>query len=98
MFQVISIDLRCKCTEGTGVITAHLPSEAVNRKISDINQEIDYCKILNAILPREIRVLAWAPVKPDFSARFDCKQRVYRYFIPVGGADLKVKIGFKKLV
>lgn len=31
--------------------------------------EIPYVTILNRVLPSEIRVLAWAPVKPNFSAR-----------------------------
>ncbi|CAG7718366.1 unnamed protein product [Allacma fusca] len=87
--QVLSIDLRCKCNAGLGVITSQLEDSAQNEKlISDLALEIDYCKILNAILPKEIRVLAWAPVSPEFSARFDCKERMYRYLIPAGDADL----------
>lgn len=46
-----------------------------------INNEIPYCKILNRILPPDIRMLAWCPAPPaDFSARFSCKERRYRYF------------------
>lgn len=36
----------------------------------DKSTEIRYCHILNKNLPQEIRVLAWAPVDPNFSARF----------------------------
>ncbi|KAI8520930.1 tRNA pseudouridine synthase 3 [Branchiostoma belcheri] len=46
--------------------------------------EIKYVYILNKVLPPDIRVLAWAPVDPDFSARFSCQQRTYKYFFPKG--------------
>lgn len=46
-----------------------------------INDEIPYCQVLNRILPPDIRMLAWCPdPPPDFSARFSCKERRYRYF------------------
>lgn len=46
-----------------------------------INDEIQYCQILNRILPPDIRMLAWCPAPPvDFSARFSCKERRYKYF------------------
>ena len=40
--------------------------------------------ILNKVLPPDIRVLAWAPVPSEFSARFDCDQRTYTYIFPKG--------------
>ncbi|KAL8804006.1 MAG: hypothetical protein Q9223_005947 [Gallowayella weberi] len=46
-----------------------------------IRDEIPYPQILNRLLPREIRVLAWCPSPPaDFSARFSCGERCYKYF------------------
>jgi tRNA pseudouridine38/39 synthase len=46
-----------------------------------IKDEIQYCRVLNRLLPNDIRVLAWCPAPPsDFSARFSCKERQYRYF------------------
>lgn len=46
-----------------------------------IADEINYPRILNRLLPPEIRVLAWAPTLPtNFSARFSCRERQYRYF------------------
>ncbi|KAI0277806.1 pseudouridine synthase, partial [Russula aff. rugulosa BPL654] len=39
-----------------------------------------YLHTLNAILPPSIRVYAWAPVAPAFSARFSCRVRHYKYF------------------
>ncbi|CAO1600494.1 pseudouridine synthase deg1 [Xanthoria calcicola] len=46
-----------------------------------IKDEIPYPQILNRLLPPEIRVLAWCPSPPpDFSARFSCGERCYKYF------------------
>lgn len=46
-----------------------------------INDELPYCQLLNRLLPPDIRILAWCPAPPpDFSARFSCKERHYRYF------------------
>ncbi|CAN0387842.1 unnamed protein product, partial [Discosporangium mesarthrocarpum] len=41
-------------------------------------KEHDYCGILNRVLPADIRALGWAPVTPNFSARFSCTDRTYR--------------------
>ncbi|KAK1998347.1 pseudouridine synthase [Colletotrichum falcatum] len=47
----------------------------------DINDEIQYVKVLNRLLPDDIRITAWCPYPPpDFSARFSCEERQYRYF------------------
>ena len=46
-----------------------------------IRDEINYPQILNRLLPPDIRVLAWCGDLPeDFSARFSCKGRGYKYF------------------
>ncbi|KAL2185166.1 pseudouridine synthase [Thermothelomyces heterothallicus CBS 203.75] len=46
-----------------------------------IADEINYPRVLNRLLPPDIRVLAWAPTLPaGFSARFSCWERQYRYF------------------
>lgn len=42
-------------------------------------REMDYCGMLNRVLPADIRALAWAPVTEDFSARFSCSDRTYRH-------------------
>ncbi|KAI9823095.1 MAG: hypothetical protein M1819_001514 [Sarea resinae] len=59
-----------------------------------VNDELPYAQILNRILPEDIRILAWCPSPPpDFSARFSCRERRYRYFFtqpafaPVPGAS-----------
>jgi tRNA pseudouridine38/39 synthase len=46
-----------------------------------VADEINYPRVLNRLLPPDIRVLAWAPTLPEgFSARFSCWERQYRYF------------------
>ncbi|PHH71309.1 hypothetical protein CDD82_6593 [Ophiocordyceps australis] len=46
-----------------------------------VDDELCYPRLLNRILPQDIRVLAWCPWLPaDFSARFSCRERQYRYF------------------
>ncbi|KAH7056052.1 pseudouridine synthase [Macrophomina phaseolina] len=47
----------------------------------DVKDEMPYCRVLNNVLPPDIRVLAWCPNPGDsFSARFNCKERRYKYF------------------
>lgn len=49
-----------------------------------------YCKILNKLLPRDIRCISSAEVHPEFSARFNCKSRTYKYFFPIGTLNLEL--------
>lgn len=71
--QVISIDVRSKLTPD---------------KQHELTEELLYCKILNRLLPQNIRCICWSPVEADFSARFDCKQRTYKYFFPRGNLNI----------
>ena len=50
------------------------------REMEDKITEIDYVGTLNRNLPKAIRVIAWKEVTPQFSARFSCSGRTYRYF------------------
>ena len=55
--------------------------EAYASSFDDIHDELPYAQTLNRLLPSDIRVLAWCPDPPkDFSARFSCKERRYKYF------------------
>lgn len=74
--QVISIDVRSSLKEIR----------------SNKNKEIHYCKILNRVLPNNIQCIAWAPVDQNFSARFDCLSRTYRYYFPKGNLNIEVSI------
>ncbi|XP_013175986.1 PREDICTED: tRNA pseudouridine(38/39) synthase [Papilio xuthus] len=71
--QVISITLRSK------------HSSDQQNTLESLNSELPYCKTLNRLLPKDIRAVAWMPIpddKPDYSARFDCKKRQYKYYFP----------------
>lgn len=69
--QVISLKVR-----------SNRPADPEKLKTWDpVHDELNYPQILNRLLPATIRVLAWAPEVPeDFSARFSCLSRTYRYF------------------
>ncbi|KAL0102149.1 hypothetical protein PUN28_018583 [Cardiocondyla obscurior] len=71
--QVISLDVRSRLK----------PENQDN-----LSDELAYCKILNRLLPANIRCIAWSPVPSNFSARFDCKYRRYKYFFPRGNLDI----------
>ncbi|EFN66370.1 tRNA pseudouridine synthase 3 [Camponotus floridanus] len=71
--QVISLDIRSRL-------------EPENQH--NLSEELPYCKILNRLLPTNIRCIAWCPVSPNFSARFDCKYRTYKYFFPKSNLDI----------
>ena len=64
---MISIDLRTNLLTGVGVKVKE--GGTASERSGDKTVEIRYLKLLNAVLPPEIRVLAWAPVDPEFSAR-----------------------------
>lgn len=71
--QVISIDVR---------------SQLDPNNQNNLDQELAYCKMLNRLLPKNIRCFAWSPVLENISARFDCKRRTYKYFFPRGNLNL----------
>ena len=57
-------------------------------KLTVPERDIRYLHTLNAILPPSIRVYAWAPVGPSFSARFSCRTRHYKYFFSARNLDV----------
>ncbi|XP_024242770.1 tRNA pseudouridine(38/39) synthase isoform X2 [Oncorhynchus tshawytscha] len=85
--QVMSIDLRS--TQFCGGLGVTLPSNVD----ADVKNEVDvaelpYVKMLNRVLPQDIRILDWSPAPQGFSARFDCQSRTYRYYFPRGALDV----------
>jgi len=58
--------------------------------IKATEQEMDYVNMLNRILPEDIRILAWSPIKPSFHARYGCSYRKYHYFF--SGQDLDIEL------
>ncbi|XP_026739911.1 tRNA pseudouridine(38/39) synthase [Trichoplusia ni] len=78
--QVISISLRTKFS-----IEEQNTPEALRK-------EMPYCKMLNRLLPKDIKVVAWAPIptdNPEYSARFDCKKRQYKYYFPRSSLNIE---------
>lgn len=75
--QVVSLDVRSKFA----------PENQLEPE--SIANEINYCQLLNRVLPQDIRCVAWMPmVNPNYSARFDCRSRTYRYFFPRGSLNI----------
>ncbi|XP_047306626.1 tRNA pseudouridine(38/39) synthase [Impatiens glandulifera] len=74
--QVISLFLRSKLNDAdTG---SGCPQEFQMKELYE--GELDYVRILNKELPKDIRVMGWCPVPVDFSSRFSCLSREYKYF------------------
>ncbi len=75
--------------EGEALSTA-LTEEglAVKTAAEQTAKDLRYLHSLNAILPPSIRVYAWAPVTPAFSARFSCRARHYKYFFSARNLDV----------
>lgn len=63
------------------------PSNAA-RPPAKPSMELPYVSSLNQVLPPTIRIIAWSPVSEDFSARFSCKYRHYKYFFNANGLDI----------
>ena len=61
---------------------------ATDADCSTHEQELDYVRMLNGVLPPTIRIISWQPVSPDFNARFSCAARTYRYFFHADQLDL----------
>ncbi|PUZ40893.1 hypothetical protein GQ55_9G458900 [Panicum hallii var. hallii] len=75
---------------GQVVISLYLRSNIkdVGGDMQNERSEIDYVKVLNRILPQDIRVLGWCPVPADFHARFTCLSREYKYLFWKGDLDI----------
>jgi tRNA pseudouridine38/39 synthase len=61
--------------------SADLATETYKKEFDPVRDELPYISLLNALLPPDIRVLAWCPHPPaNFDARFSCRERRYKYF------------------
>ncbi len=74
--QVVSLKVRSKAK--------------VDEEVPSMQDELDYIRMLNAVLPDDIRVTGWCPVEEEFSARFCAGYRVYRYYFPKRGMDTQL--------
>ncbi|KAL1652642.1 pseudouridine synthase deg1 [Didymella pomorum] len=79
--QVIGIRVRSNRKKSTEEDATDSPSHPAEKIFNDLTDELPYIQLLNRVLPPDIRVYAWCPNPPsDFSARFSCKERRYKYF------------------
>ncbi|RMZ80787.1 hypothetical protein DV737_g2848, partial [Chaetothyriales sp. CBS 132003] len=70
-----------KHQQGNGRQAPGEDDEASEGKKEKTQDFLPYITLLNSVLPPSIRILAWLPdPPPDFSARFSCRQRHYKYF------------------
>ncbi|POO00302.1 Pseudouridine synthase [Trema orientale] len=74
--QVVALFLRSNLKKACSDHESSI--EMVTRE--EYEGEIDYVRVLNRVLPNDIRVLGWCPVPIGFSARFSCLSREYKYF------------------
>lgn len=106
--QVIAVTLRSSLpVNATLVDHAHIddvrPGTAFriqlpSGEVKTIN-EVDYPTHINRALPPDIRVYSVVPVSPEFSARFDCTGRMYRYFFLKRDMDIaKMRAAAQHLV
>ncbi|XP_011621926.1 tRNA pseudouridine(38/39) synthase isoform X1 [Amborella trichopoda] len=82
--QVVALFLRSNLKE----IEGWLKSEKMNLEEAYDEKEIDYVKVLNKVLPDDIRVLGWCPIPSNFSARFSCLSREYMYLFWSNSLDI----------
>ncbi|KAH9922194.1 pseudouridine synthase [Fomitopsis serialis] len=64
------------------------PTNAALEQSSETTSELPYVFRINRALPPTIRILAWSPVSDDFSARFSCRWRHYKYFFSTRELDI----------
>ncbi|CAN4122161.1 unnamed protein product [Withania somnifera] len=81
--QVICLFLRSNQRESRGEI-----KYSGEISIEESCGEIDYVRVLNQVLPNDIRIIGWSPIPVGFSARFSCLSRVYKYFFWHGNLNI----------
>eukprot|EP01064_Diplonema_japonicum_P010971 TRINITY_DN1821_c0_g1_i1.p1 TRINITY_DN1821_c0_g1~~TRINITY_DN1821_c0_g1_i1.p1 ORF type:complete len:416 (+),score=112.89 TRINITY_DN1821_c0_g1_i1:46-1293(+) len=80
-------DMYSRCGRTDKGVSALGQVAACNLRVNK-DGDMDYVGILNRVLPEDIRVTGWSHVSDDFSARFTCSGRVYKYFFLKGAKDI----------
>ena len=83
--QVIALHVRSNLNEGLGLIQRNENNISSSGEVT----ELPYVRMLQAQLPEDIHVISWSPVPLDFSARFSCLYRSYKYYFPKGSLDIE---------
>ncbi|OQS05203.1 tRNA pseudouridine synthase, partial [Thraustotheca clavata] len=88
--QVIGVIVRSNVPKGATILDGKtiddiLPNKPFRVQLKDGTiktlTELDYATSMNSSLPQDIRIYGWAPApEAEWSARFSCVGRVYRYF------------------
>ena len=68
------------------VVNSNLTKAEIEEQKTE--NERDFVSMMNRHLPHDIVVTSWAPVEMNFSARFSCKSRSYKYVFESAGLDL----------
>ncbi|EIW76684.1 pseudouridine synthase, partial [Coniophora puteana RWD-64-598 SS2] len=76
--------------DATEDVPPDFTSLTVRRRPTNELRGLRYVTMLNRVLPPTVRVLAWSPVEPTFSARFNCRHRHYKYFFPSRELDISL--------
>ncbi|EGT38269.1 hypothetical protein CAEBREN_00927 [Caenorhabditis brenneri] len=87
--QTAAVVVRSTCPQDPDVFWDESTPEDVKNNYKSKPEELPYVKMLNGLLPKTIRVFAWAPVKREFNARFDCNRRTYKYSFAKADLDLE---------
>lgn len=74
--QVVALEVRSKGLVGEGVVGE--------------GGEYDYCQMLNSVMSENVRVLGWQTVGEEFSARFSCDKRRYKFWFVRREGELDV--------
>jgi len=83
----ISNDEEKDSKEDNNISFTELMNESV---IQATEHEMDYVNMLNRLLPSDIRILAWSPIKSTFNARYGCSYRKYHYFFSSQDLDIEL--------
>ncbi|XGW10965.1 hypothetical protein V3C99_012453 [Haemonchus contortus] len=86
--QVAAVVVRSHDIDGAFVFWPESTEKSVIENYPK-KEELSYLKMLNGVLPRNISVIAWAPVPRDFSARHACNMRIYKYSLPRANLDIE---------
>ncbi|CAG8635519.1 5418_t:CDS:1 [Dentiscutata erythropus] len=93
--QVIALDVRSNLPRDSPLVLPTISMDDNTPKEQDdvkgeqkLIEEIPYIETLNRLLPDDIRIIAWASINPDFSARHNCRFRHYKYFFVKGNLDI----------
>ncbi|XP_057964108.1 uncharacterized protein LOC131155175 isoform X2 [Malania oleifera] len=75
--QVIALFLRSNLKEADTITSNGSSGKIVSEE--QYEDEVDYVRVLNRVLPKDIRVMGWCPAPIGFNARFSCLIREYKY-------------------